>query len=288
VMVNRMNVQMYPLLADLADQRPTFEQVVRTNAARGGLPLLDSPEKLDAWIERRQRERKNPAEAWLHQTAGNRWIRTYERRMRDGGLVAIRLDVSELVQHESELNELNARLAQLNNDLSILSRTDALTGLANRRAFDLGLAEEVSRATRHGVPLALLLVDIDHFKRYNDHYGHPAGDECLRRVAAALHECAARPADLVARLGGEEFALLLPHQSSEGALALAERCVQAVDAAAIAHGSSPVAPFVTVSVGVAQLRSGASQDPAALLAAADAALYQAKQRGRHRAIAATC
>jgi diguanylate cyclase (GGDEF)-like protein len=286
VMVNRMNLQMYPLLTDLADQRPTFEQVVRTNAARGGLPLLDSPEKLDAWIERRQRERRNPAEVWLHQTADDRWIRTYERRMRDGGLVAIRLDVSELVQREKELKALNVRLAQLNEDLSVLSQTDALTGLANRRAFDLGLAEEVSRATRHGVPLALLLVDIDHFKRYNDQYGHPAGDECLRRVAAVLRECAARPADLVARLGGEEFALLLPHQSSDGALALAERCVQAIDAAAIAHGSSPVAPFITVSVGVAQLRSDAAQDPAALLAAADAALYQAKQRGRHRAIAA--
>jgi diguanylate cyclase (GGDEF)-like protein len=286
VMVNRMNLQMYPLLADLVDERPTFEQVVRTNAARGGLPLLRSRDQVDAWIERRLRERRNPAGVWVHQTADNRWIRTYEQRTRDGGLVAIRLDVSELMQRETELNELNARLARLNDDLSILSHTDSLTGLANRRAFDLRLAEEVSRATRHGTPLALLLVDVDHFKRYNDHYGHPAGDECLRRVAAVLRECAARPADLVARLGGEEFALLLPHQSSAGALALAERCVDAVDAEGIAHSASPVSRFVTVSVGVAQWRRSGAQEPAALLAAADAALYLAKDHGRHRAVAA--
>ena len=286
VMVNRMNLEMYPQLADLVGQRPTFDEVVRTNAARGGLPLLKSPAQLDAWIERRQSERKNPAEVWVHRTGDSRWIRTYERRIRDGGLVAIRLDVSELMLREEELKQLNARLAQLNDELSILSQTDSLTGLANRRAFDLRLAEEVSRAMRHGVPLALLLVDIDHFKRYNDHYGHPAGDACLRRVAAALRECAARPADLVARLGGEEFALLLPHQSRAGALALAERCVQAVDAELIAHAGSPVASFVTVSVGVAELQSGTAQEPTALLAAADAALYLAKRQGRHRALAA--
>jgi diguanylate cyclase (GGDEF)-like protein len=285
ILVNGMNLQMYPLLADLIDQRPTFEQVVRINAERGGLPCL-TPEEVPGWIERRSNERRNPGEAAIHQIAPGRWIRIYERRTRDGGLVAIRLDVSELMQRETELNELNARLARLNDDLSILSHTDSLTGLANRRAFDLRLAEEVSRATRHGTPLALLLVDVDHFKRYNDHYGHPAGDECLRRVAAVLRECAARPADLVARLGGEEFALLLPHQSSAGALALAERCVDAVDAEGIAHSASPVSRFVTVSVGVAQWRRSGAQEPAALLAAADAALYLAKDHGRHRAVAA--
>ena len=149
MMVNRMNLQMYPLLADLADQRPTFEQVVRTHAARGGLPFLKTPEELNAWIERRLNERRNPSEVAVHQTAEGRWIRIYERRTRDGGMVAIRLDVSELMQREQELNLLNARLAQLNQELSVLSQTDALTGLANRRAFDQRLAEELSRAARH-------------------------------------------------------------------------------------------------------------------------------------------
>ena len=219
----------------------------------------------------------------MHQTGEGRWVRTYERRMRDGGLVAIRLDVSELMQHEQELSLLNGRLAHLNQELSVQSQTDALTGLANRRAFDQRLAEEVSRAARHLMPLALLVVDIDHFKAYNDHYGHPTGDACLRQVATVLRECAGRPIDLVARLGGEEFAVLLPHQGSADALQVAERCLRAIDVAAIAHAGSPVAPHVTVSIGVAQLIKPAP-DGAALLAAADAALYLAKRQGRRRVV----
>ena len=285
VMVNRMNVQMYPLLADLAGQRPTFEDVVRIHASRGGLPLLKTPEQLNAWIERRLNERKNPPEVAIHQTAESRWVRTYERRMRDGGLVAIRLDVSELVLREQELNVLNARLAQLNQELSVLSQTDPLTGLANRRAFDQRLAEEVSRAVRHQMPLALLVVDIDHFKAYNDHYGHPAGDGCLRQVAAVLSQCAGRPTDLVARLGGEEFAVLLPHQGGADAMQVARRCLLAVEAAAIAHAGSSITPHLTVSIGVAQSIETA-HDGAALLAAADAALYAAKRQGRSRVVQA--
>ena len=281
VMVNGMNVQMYPQLADVVEQRPTFEQVVRINVERGGLPFLETPEALSAWVERRSSERRNPSEVAIHQIAERRWIRLYERRTRDGGLVAIRLDVSELMQREQELNVLNKRLAQLNEELSVQSQTDALTGLANRRAFDQRLAEEVSRAARHGVPVSLLIVDIDHFKAYNDHYGHPAGDACLRRVATVLRECAGGPTDLVARVGGEEFAVLLPHQGRAEALQVAERCLRGVEAAAIAHAGSPVAPYVTLSVGVAQ-STPSGQDAAALLASADAALYRAKGEGRRR------
>jgi len=284
-LVNRTNLAMYPQLADLPDQRPTFEQVVRANAARGGLPFLETSEQLDAWIQCRLDERRNPSEVAVHQIAEGRWIRTYERRMRDGGLVAIRLDVSELMQRDQELSRLNDRLAQLNQELSVLSRTDALTGLANRRAFDHRLAEEVSRVERHHVPLALLVIDVDHFKTYNDHYGHPAGDACLRQVANVLRECAARPSDLVARLGGEEFAVLLPHQGSADAMQVAEHCLRAVEAAAIAHAGSPVAPHVTVSVGVVT-SSRPAQESAALLAAADAALYRAKRQGRRRVVLA--
>jgi diguanylate cyclase (GGDEF)-like protein len=285
ILVNRMNLQMYPQIADLADQRPTFEQVVRTNAARGGLPFLKTPGQLAAWIKRRSGERRSPAEVAVHQISESRWIRIYERRTRDGGIVAIRLDVSELMQRERELNLLNDRLAHLNQELSVLSRTDALTGLANRRAFDQRLAEELSRAARHGVPLALLVVDIDHFKAYNDRYGHPVGDACLRQVAAILRECAGRPIDLVARLGGEEFAVLLPHQGSADAIQVAERCVRAVEAAAIKHEGSPVAPYVTVSVGVAE-SINPRRDAAALLASADAALYVAKRQGRRSVVLA--
>jgi len=286
MLVNRTNLAMYPQLADLPDQRPTFEQVVRANAARGGLPFLETPEQLEAWIQCRLDERRNPSEVAVHRIAEDRWIRTYERRMRDGGLVAIRLDVSELMQRDHELSRLNDRLAQLNQELSVLSRTDALTGLANRRAFDQRLAEEMSRAERHHVPLALLVIDVDHFKAYNDLYGHPAGDACLRQVANVLRECAARPSDLVARLGGEEFAVLLPHQGSADAMQVAEHCLRAVESAAIAHAGSPVAPHVTVSVGVVA-SSRPAQEGAALLAAADAALYRAKRQGRRRVVLAT-
>lgn len=284
-MVNRTNLAMYPQLADLAEQRPTFEHVVRTNAERGGLPFLDTPGKLDSWIRSRLDERRNPSEVAMHQIAEDRWVRTYERRMRDGGLVAIRLDVSELMQRDHELSLLNERLEQLNQELSVLSLTDALTSLANRRAFDQRFAEEGSRADRHDVPLALLIVDIDHFKAYNDYYGHPAGDSCLRQVAKVLRECVTRPIDLVARLGGEEFALLLPHQSSADAMQVAERCIREVEAAGIAHAGSPIAPHVTVSVGVATFPP--AQKAAELLVAADDALYTAKQQGRRRAMLAS-
>jgi diguanylate cyclase (GGDEF)-like protein len=286
VMVNRMNLEMYPQLADVATRKPSFEEVVRANAVRGGLPLLDTPRALDDWIRQRRIERLSPGESHVHRIADDRWVRVFERRTRDGGLVAIRLDISELAQREAELTELSARLGRLNEELSVLSHTDALTGLANRRAFDMRLAEEVSRALRHDMPLSLLLVDVDHFKPYNDRYGHPAGDECLRRLATLLRDSAGRPTDLVARLGGEEFALLLPHQTAPGALALARHCVQAVAQAGIVHETSPAAAFVTVSVGVAELHGCAARDSAALLAAADGALYRAKQDGRNRAVLA--
>jgi diguanylate cyclase (GGDEF)-like protein len=285
-MVNSTNLQMYPQLGFLVHKRPTFDDVVRANAAHGGLPMLSTPPELDAWIAQRQRERSDPSGARVHRISDSQWVRVHERRTRDGGLVAIRLDVSELMQRESELMEMSRRLAQANQALSVLSHTDALTGLANRRAFDLRLTEEVSHALQHGMPLSLLLVDIDHFKHYNDRYGHPAGDECLRRVSAVLRDNAGRPTDLVARLGGEEFALLLPHQPAAAALVFAQRCVRAVLAAAIEHAASPSATVVTISIGVADLAHCGGHDPAALLAAADAALYQAKQQGRNRAVAA--
>ncbi|MDP1534855.1 MAG: GGDEF domain-containing protein, partial [Rubrivivax sp.] len=140
-----------------------------------------------------------------------------------------------------------------------------------------------------GLPLALLMIDVDHFKRFNDAHGHPAGDECLRRVAAALAGCARRPSDLVARVGGEEFAILLPHAGADEALAMAQHSLQAVDAEAIAHGDSPLAAHVTLSIGLATLPLAGvapGDESAALLEAADAALYRAKEGGRHRVVSA--
>lgn len=270
VMVNRRMVEMYPLIADLADRHPSFEEVVRTHHARGGLP--DLPEGIDAWLAKRQQQRRQGGLEHLFRLADGRWIRALERRTSDGGLVGVRIDVTEL--------------QRLNAELGRLSETDALTGLANRRLFDQRLATELARARRHGTPLALAIVDVDHFKRYNDRHGHLGGDDCLKQVAAVLRDTARRPGDLVARLGGEEFALLLPQDDAAVAAALAERCIAALDQAALPHGDSPVAPQVTISVGVADLAALRAQpaegDASALLRAADRALYQAKQGGRHR------
>jgi diguanylate cyclase (GGDEF)-like protein len=128
------------------------------------------------------------------------------------------------------------------------------------------------------------MLDVDHFKRFNDHHGHLEGDACLRRVAGALQGCARRASDVVARYGGEEFVLLLPHTSLDDAMAVAQRCLAAVDEHAIAHGDSPLGPHVTVSVGLValQLDPGRGADPSALLRQADEALYRAKAQGRHR------
>ena len=162
-----------------------------------------------------------------------------------------------------------------------MSHTDALTQVANRRAFDTALASAWQSARAEGKPLALLLIDIDHFKQFNDHHGHPAGDRCLQQVAAGL-AAAVREGDLVARLGGEEFGVLLPRCSLAQAQAAAERLRQAVEQLALPHGGLAAQHGVTVSLGLALAVPQADTDPAHLIDRADAALYQAKRAGRNR------
>jgi diguanylate cyclase (GGDEF)-like protein len=163
---------------------------------------------------------------------------------------------------------------------------DGLTGVCNRRYFDEHLKREWDRAARLGASLSVALVDVDLFKRYNDHYGHQAGDECLRRVAAAMSASLKRPADIVARYGGEEFALLLPDTDAEGALHLANQVRQRLLEAHIDHADSSVGPLLTVSVGVCARPPEGVGGCAALLREADAQLYLAKSRGRDQACAA--
>ena len=158
---------------------------------------------------------------------------------------------------------------------------DGLTGVANRRRFDEALLSEWRQCQRAGTPLALLMIDIDHFKRYNDHYGHPTGDACLQQVAAVLKAAMQRACDLVARYGGEEFVCLLPGCDQAPALAKAQALQAALAAQGIAHEASPTAAWVTLSIGVAVAQPQAGGSPAALVAAADAALYSAKHRGRN-------
>lgn len=181
-----------------------------------------------------------------------------------------------------EVHRLYARLAAANRELAELATRDGLTGLYNRRHFDLRLTEELRRAQRNGEALSLLLIDVDHFKPYNDAFGHPAGDACLQRVAALIAAHAQRPGDLAARYGGEEFTLILPGADAAAAYAVAERLRRAVVAAALPAPQG----VVTVSIGCSSLRPLETEGTAPLLARADAALYRAKQDGRNRALAA--
>ncbi len=184
--------------------------------------------------------------------------------------------------------------ARVHNQVSLKLKTDllekialqdGLTEIPNRRYFDHQLAQEWKRQSRHQGALALLMIDIDHFKPYNDHYGHGAGDECLRRVAQALRQVPTRSADLVARYGGEEFVALLPETDAEGARQLAEQMRAAIHALAIPHAYSPVADHITISIGASMHRpQQPSTNADALKLAADQALYQAKEQGRDRVV----
>ena len=179
-----------------------------------------------------------------------------------------------------------AELETANQQLQALSATDGLTGLANRRAFDQQWAEEWQRASRQGVPLAVAMLDVDQFKLYNDHYGHQAGDVCLRILAQTMANTVHRSGEMVARYGGEEFVIILPGQSGAEALAAMERIRAAVQGLGLPHAKATVAGVVTISIGVASCVPQHGQDAASLVQAADAALYQAKHQGRNKVVLA--
>jgi diguanylate cyclase (GGDEF)-like protein/PAS domain S-box-containing protein len=168
-------------------------------------------------------------------------------------------------------------------ELERLARTDPLTGIANRRRFDERFEVEVMRAARSGEHLSLLVCDVDHFKAYNDRYGHQQGDACLERIAKAIEDAVRRPADLAARYGGEEFAVVLPATSPEGAVKMAARIRAAIRGLAIAQERGGQHGFVTISVGVATVIGAFTS--AEVLALADRALYDAKAAGRDCEIA---
>ena len=174
-------------------------------------------------------------------------------------------------------------LQTLNGQLEKLSTTDALTGIANRRSFDTTLVNEWSRAARLGQPLALALIDVDWFKKYNDTYGHQAGDACLVRVAQVLERCMGRTGDLVARYGGEEFALIALNCDGKHALGIAEKICSELEALALTHSASHTG-VVTVSVGISSVVPKADETPYALVKAADQALYLAKEKGRNQVV----
>ncbi len=188
-------------------------------------------------------------------------------------------------QMEARVAERTRDLEEANSKLAALSLSDALTGIANRRCFDEALVTELNRAARSRRPLALMMIDVDFFKNYNDFYGHQEGDACLRKVARLLETHARRASDLVARYGGEEFVMLAADTDLETALALAEAIRQSLEALALPHEKSPIG-WVTTSIGVAALGPDDQQSPEMFLRMADKAMYRAKEQGRNRVVAA--
>ena len=271
VIRNQYLDELFPGLFPPDGSRETFETMLYREIEMGLVPDAIGHEK--KWIAKRMARRGSNAQPLLQRQANDRWLHTYEVRTPQGFTVVARAEVTDLVRKEQ-------LLAQANEQLSRQSATDGLTGIANRRRFDETLANEWSRAARTGNPLSLLMVDIDHFKLFNDHYGHLAGDECLRRVSQLLAACVRRAGEVLARFGGEEFVLLMPGADLAQAQDMAQRCLNHIDQEAIPHGSSPTAPHLTLSIGIASVKPSTSREPESLVNAADTAMYRAKMAGR--------
>jgi diguanylate cyclase (GGDEF)-like protein len=248
-----------------------FEDLLRININRH-LIKIGNEHQLE-WINRHVALRGKQKEPTLHEVADDRWVNSYETLTPENYLLVAWVDVTELVRKGRVLEAINR-------ELSHQSITDGLTGLANRRRFDEVLERERLPKNAQATPISLLMVDIDHFKKYNDHYGHLAGDACLRQVASILDQCARRNGDLVARYGGEEFVILLPGSDLSRAQEIAQKCLDLMRDEAIPHANSPICDRVSLSVGVACFSSDTFFESDLLISAADNALYRAKAQGR--------
>ncbi len=200
--------------------------------------------------------------------------------------LTLKYEMDRRLQRERELVKATEKLEDANRKLLNLSMIDGLTGVANRRMFDDTLEREWRRSQRAGESLALAMMDIDFFKRYNDGYGHQQGDLCLKAVAAAIEMSTVRPGDVVARYGGEEFAVLLPETELDGVAAVAERIRTNVETLRMRHKDSDVGDYITVSTGIAACVPAEGTGPQVIVAAADRAMYLAKENGRNRVEAA--
>jgi diguanylate cyclase (GGDEF)-like protein/PAS domain S-box-containing protein len=208
------------------------------------------------------------------------WIRDVVHVVRKDdeveALVGFMFDISERKKTEEHLSRLQKQLEEY-------SFQDGLTGIANRRMFDTVMEREWAHAQRTGLPLSLLILDIDYFKQFNDHYGHIKGDECLRQVAQTLSLAANRPRDFIARIGGEEFVWLLPETDAESARLVARKCLHLIRQQQIAHEFSPVSPLLSVSLGVGTTVAPLQATAVDFIEQVDKLLYRAKHNGRMRA-----
>lgn len=214
------------------------------------------------------------------------WYHYVAVKLGDGFAITVR-DITSRKQTELDLQKTNDQLQEANHKLELLSNLDGLTQIANRRRFNDFLLIHWQHHQWEQNPIALILIDIDYFKLYNDSYGHQRGDDCLIQVAQTIAKVPKRVVDLVARYGGEEFAVILPNTNSEGALMLAKSIQQTIADLAIPHQSSPSSDRITLSLGIASLIPTPEQSLDILITQADAALYNAKKQGRNRAIVYT-
>jgi diguanylate cyclase (GGDEF)-like protein/PAS domain S-box-containing protein len=266
---------MFPLTADVRVPGTHLRYILMQSSQRGEQVAIPRT-GLEPWINSVLASLKTGGEEEVRLFNGC-WLHVRTKPIEAGGATVIVSDITETKRAETGLLELTAQLR-------LLARTDGLTGLLNRRSFDEELDKEVARTRRSGLPISLIMIDIDRFKLFNDRYGHPAGDDCIKKVASVLRRAAKRTTDLAARYGGEELCLILPDTDEAGAFALAEQLRLAVRALAIEHAASEKG-VVTISLGVATYSdTELARSAEALVAWADEALYTAKGAGRDRAM----
>jgi diguanylate cyclase (GGDEF)-like protein len=208
-------------------------------------------------------------------------IKKVEFLLRIKSALKLKREMDVRKARERELLELKSQLEEANANLLQLSIKDGLTGVANRRYFDEMLLKEWDRTMRGKIPLSLIMIDIDHFKAYNDTYGHQGGDDCLKKVAGALASVIKRPGDMLARYGGEEFVVVMPDTDVFGALVIAENMAAQLAELRLKHEGSKVSDIVTLSMGLASVVPEPDKLPKDIIAAADCALYKAKEEGRN-------
>ena len=270
---NRELARQHPYDSEVTVIGETYETLVRRALAAGQIP--DAIGREEEWLALRMAGRGALRPSLQRHIDHGPWVHLYETRSASGYLVMTRLDLAPLVEKGLALERAHEQQLRL-------STTDGLIGIANRRQFELSLQNEWQRCARNQSSLSLLMVDIDHFKHFNDHYGHLGGDECLRQVARILGLCVKRSGELVARYGGEEFALLLPGTDLPEAKRVAQRCLHEMLNARIPHAGSPVSPWLTASIGVATIVAAPGLSPSSLVGEAMTALAHAKQGGRAR------
>jgi diguanylate cyclase (GGDEF)-like protein/PAS domain S-box-containing protein len=263
---------LFPLTSELRIPGTPLREILSASVARK--EQLDVPsDRVEAWMNDVLRSLTEGGDSEARLFDG-RWLHIRTKPMADGGAIVVVSDITVIKQAE-------AGLLALTQQLRALADTDGLTGLCNRRRFDEMLENELRRTGRSHSPLSLLMLDIDRFKAFNDTYGHQAGDECIQKVAGVLQRGTKRPADVVARYGGEELCVVLPDTSEDGALALAQQLRQAVRDLSIPHAGSEMG-MVTVSMGVATAIGSEPLSPAELIKRADLAMYSSKSAGRDR------